>query len=385
MSFIKPLKNFVVTSLLVASAVASAKIIDSSLQQQFETVLDGAIYFNQNTTFEKWHTSPANFHGVFERILNDLDLAKNISVCDALEKRTTEEIALMAEEIAEPEFAPLFASCKKNLDGRLNKFWEQQKIELAMAFPPIIKASQQTYPNTRVQKIDNKRGGILFAAEDYLAENEVVFTFDDGTLPETTGPILKTLKEYNVKAMWFPVGQATNRSQASKEMLKQVAAGGHPIGNHSYTHPGFRKLLQTQGRDAVVAEIARTHQTVFDLTGSVMPFFRFPGGTYTPELQQILTDNRLINWHWNMDSLDFATPNPADIVRNVIAKFEKHRRGILLFHDIKKQTALALPTIMRELLSRGVKPVIMVPEDMNETINSPLVKKPTPAPRSRYN
>ncbi|MGE3756164.1 MAG: hypothetical protein AB7H97_00315, partial [Pseudobdellovibrionaceae bacterium] len=60
-----------------------------------------------------------------------------------------------------------------------------------------------------------------------------------------------------------------------------------------------------------------------------------------------------------------------------IALFEKKKSGIFLFHDIKRQTAIAIPIILKELLARGAKPTILIPVDSNEVENPhpDLVKK----------
>ena len=67
----------------------------------------------------------------------------------------------------------------------------------------------------------------------------VALTFDDGPDPQFTPPLLDVLKKHNARATFFVMG---NKAEAHPQILKRMAAEGHEIGNHSYSHPDFNNL-----------------------------------------------------------------------------------------------------------------------------------------------
>lgn len=78
---------------------------------------------------------------------------------------------------------------------------------------------------------------------------EVALTFDDGPCEPYTGEILDILKGYNVKATFFMVGRNVDKFP---ETAKRVAAGGHEIGNHTYSHTSL--VLDTRRKIAMELE-----------------------------------------------------------------------------------------------------------------------------------
>ena len=72
-----------------------------------------------------------------------------------------------------------------------------------------------------------------FKAYDFLRDKEVVLTFDDGPWPGNTPAVLKALADQCTKAMFFPIGK---HAGWHPEILKQVAAAGHTVGTHTWSH-----------------------------------------------------------------------------------------------------------------------------------------------------
>lgn len=73
----------------------------------------------------------------------------------------------------------------------------------------------------------------------------VALTFDDGPNPNTTPVALELLKKYNAKATFFMVGRSV---AGNEEIIKQVVAEGHQIGNHSWSHPLLTKISLEQAK-----------------------------------------------------------------------------------------------------------------------------------------
>ena len=66
-------------------------------------------------------------------------------------------------------------------------------------------------------------------------EHAVYLTFDDGPIPQSTPFILKTLRDFNVKATFFMVGDNVRKYP---ELFEQIKAEGHQLGNHTFNHIG---------------------------------------------------------------------------------------------------------------------------------------------------
>src|SRR6476661_7296720 len=112
-------------------------------------------------------------------------------------------------------------------------------IALAASFAPAV--AQCPNPNAlgiaRTVEVDTTGGpGFGFEqykAHDFLVLNEVVLTFDDGPWPGNTPAVLAALAHHCTKATFFPVGK---HALWHPEILKQVAAAGHTIGGHTWSH-----------------------------------------------------------------------------------------------------------------------------------------------------
>src|SRR5881628_2793740 len=106
---------------------------------------------------------------------------------------------------------------------------------------------------SRVVVIDTTGGpgfGFLqYKQFDFLTDKEVVLTFDDGPWP-TTPAVLKALAEECTKALFFPVGKHTTYHP---EILKQVAAAGHTVGAHTWSHAHLdgKKMTEPQVREEI--------------------------------------------------------------------------------------------------------------------------------------
>src|SRR3984893_15389724 len=136
----------------------------------------------------------------------------------------------------------------------------------------------------RVVEIDTT-GGPGFGFEhfkqlDFLRDKEVVLTFDDGPWPLNTPSVLKTLADECTTGIFFPIGK---HATYYPEILKQVAAAGHTIGSHTWSHATLtNKKLNEQPRKE---EIEKGFSAVkWALGASPAPFFRFPALQHPPEM-----------------------------------------------------------------------------------------------------
>ncbi|MFE5136403.1 polysaccharide deacetylase family protein [Streptomyces fagopyri] len=175
----------------------------------------------------------------------------------------------------------------------------------------------------------------------------MVLTFDDGPDPRYTPSILKTLREYDVRAMFFVCGKM---AAAGKNLLAEMADDGHVVGNHTWTHPLLTELRRPQIR----SEIERTCDVIEDAYGARPLWFRAPYGAWNRAVFQIGADLGMEPVAWTVDSLDWTTPGTGTIVRRV-----EHGAApgvIVLSHDAggdRSQTVRALRDYLPQLLDRG--------------------------------
>jgi peptidoglycan/xylan/chitin deacetylase (PgdA/CDA1 family) len=196
-------------------------------------------------------------------------------------------------------------------------------------------------------------GFLQYKQFDFLADKEIVLTFDDGPWP-TTPSVLKALADECTKAAFFPIGLHTTYHP---EILRQVAAAGHTIGAHTWSHANLnsKKMTDQQAKD----EIEKGFSAVKLALGTApSPFFRFPELQHGPASVAYLGTRNIAIFSCDLDSFDFKKNSSADkVVSTVMTKLGKLGKGIILMHDFQKHTADGLPELLRQLKAGGYKVV----------------------------
>jgi len=233
------------------------------------------------------------------------------------------------------------------------------------AKPPLPPAAKTACANpdalgvSRVVEID-ATGGPGFGFQhfkqlDFLADKEVVLTFDDGPWPVNTPLVLKALDDECTKAVFFPIGK---HATYHPEILKQVATAGHTVGAHTWSHANLnsKKINEQQAKD----EIEKGFSAVkLALGATPSPFFRFPELQHGPAAMAYLGSRNVAIFSCDLDSFDFRAKDATQIINTVMTKLEKSNKGIILMHDFQKHTAEALPMLLRRLKAGGYKVVQM--------------------------
>ena len=217
-----------------------------------------------------------------------------------------------------------------------------------------------TNPNalgiSRVVRIDTTGGPGFgfehFKAYDFLRDREVVLTFDDGPWPWNTEHVLKALADQCTRALFFPIGE---HAGWHPELMKEVAAQGHTIGSHTWSHKDLTKLSTEDAK----AELEKGIAAVSVALGNkpVAPFFRFPALRNPPDIVKYLGERNIGIFSTDMDSFDFKIHRPEQVIKSVMSKLEKHHKGIILMHDFQRGTAEALPELLKKLKDGGYKVV----------------------------
>jgi peptidoglycan/xylan/chitin deacetylase (PgdA/CDA1 family) len=205
-----------------------------------------------------------------------------------------------------------------------------------------------------------------FKTHDFLNDHEVVLTFDDGPWLNHTPAVLKALADQCVRATFFPIGL---HATYYPEILKQVAAAGHTVGSHTWSHQDLQKMVTKKGVEDAKTEIEMGLSAVrMAVGGATAPFFRFPALRHPPELVSYLGDRNIAIFSADFDSFDFKLHKPEQVVKSVMDKLAKNGKGIILMHDFQKGTSLAIPEILAKLKAGGFKVVHMVPKDQVQTV-----------------
>jgi peptidoglycan/xylan/chitin deacetylase (PgdA/CDA1 family) len=234
-------------------------------------------------------------------------------------------------------------------------------VGMAGASSALAQSGQCANPNAlgiaRTVEVDTTGGpGFGFEqykAHDFLLLNEVVLTFDDGPWPNNTRAVLKALADHCTKAIFFPIGK---HALWHPEILKEVAAAGHTVGGHTWSHANLGKMKGEKS----VEEIEKGFSAVkLALGNNPSPFFRFPFLQASEEELAYLGTRNIAIFSHDLDSFDFKMRKPEDVIKSVMTKLEKKGKGIILMHDFQQATAAAIPTLLNDLKAKGYKVVYM--------------------------
>jgi peptidoglycan-N-acetylglucosamine deacetylase len=203
-----------------------------------------------------------------------------------------------------------------------------------------------------------------FKTHDFLKPGEVVLTFDDGPWPNNTPSVLAALAHHCTKATFFPIGK---HATYYPEILRQVAAAGHTIGSHTWSHADLAKVKNPEDAKAEIEKgISAVH---WALEGAPMaPFFRFPALQHPPEMVTYLGERNIAIISTDMDSFDFKMRKPEQVIKSVMDKLKKHGKGIVLMHDFQHATAEGIATLLDQLKLNGYKIVHMTAKGTLQTL-----------------
>jgi peptidoglycan/xylan/chitin deacetylase (PgdA/CDA1 family) len=216
----------------------------------------------------------------------------------------------------------------------------------------------------------SSQAGMLFAkaqAASHTKSNPkiVYLTFDDGP-SKLTPDVLTILAQHKIQATFFVLG---SQAKTSPELIRQIADGGHVIGNHTYNH-NYSDLYKHFGQ--FWKQIKQTEEIVREITDKRPALLRAPGGTYghfNKQTFSLLAQAGYKVFDWDVDSGDSKRRGvpAAEIIKNITSAKLKNEM-VVLMHDGAghQETVKALPTIIKyykkqgysfKTLNAGMKPV----------------------------
>src|SRR5947209_8443048 len=199
-----------------------------------------------------------------------------------------------------------------------------------------------------------------FAQTLALDDHEVVLTFDDGPWPPTTSKVLAALAKECVRATFFLIGQPASQYP---EMARRIAAEGHSIGHHTWRHRILKRIKPSEAIGEIDHGISAVEAALHGVatTTPSTPFFRFPGFESTPAILDLLRSRGIIVFGADLWASDWNPMTPAQQLNLLASRLKVARKGIILLHDPKAQTAAMLPAFLRHLKDNHYRVVHLVP------------------------
>jgi peptidoglycan/xylan/chitin deacetylase (PgdA/CDA1 family) len=193
-----------------------------------------------------------------------------------------------------------------------------------------------------------------------LRDHEVVLTFDDGPWPPTTPKILATLAQECVRATFFLIGKPASEHP---ELARRIAAEGHTIGHHTWTHFSLMRISPADAVEQIDDGISAVEMVLHGVatTSPSTPFFRFPGFETTQATLDLLQSRGIVVFGADLWAGDWNKMTPKRELKLLIDRLKVARKGIILLHDPKAQTASMLPAFLHYLRDNDYHIVHVVP------------------------
>ena len=212
--------------------------------------------------------------------------------------------------------------------------------------------NSKPFTEEQLERIEN-----IYNLED---GKNVFLTFDDGPTQSVTPFILDLLKQENIKATFFVLG---NRAKANPELIKREFEEGHYIANHGYTHK-YSTIYQNV--QTVVDEYNYTEQCIQEALENpnyYSKLFRFPGGSVggyynsiKKEAKRYLRQGGIASLDWNSLSKDAeGAKTKEELYQNVVNTIGQKQNVVILMHDAadKILTYETLPDVIQYLRDNG--------------------------------
>ena len=199
-----------------------------------------------------------------------------------------------------------------------------------------------------------------------MADRRLALSFDNGPDPHVTPRVLTALAKRGLKATFFPVGNKLVK-QGALAVLDQIVAGGHVIGNHTYSHPRPFGMLTAE---AAIEEIMRTEVLLGGRQSADRLFRPSAGGG---ELKRGVLNRGVANFLisegfslvlWNLVVEDWSRPD-GSWTKIALGALAEQKWANLVLHDIPNGGMAFLEEFLDTVLASGVE---ITPDFPPETV-----------------
>ena len=176
-------------------------------------------------------------------------------------------------------------------------------------------------------------------------EKRLVLTFDDGPDETMTPRVLDVLKQHNIKATFFLIGEKVDRSPS---IVKRIVDEGHIVANHTYSHGGTFPLSSYA---KVKDELQRCSDSIYEAVGLRVALFRPPFGVTNPIIGKSVRQLGFKTIGWSIRSLDTVGKSRDLVAEKVIRQL--HPGAIILLHDRCENADILLEKIISSSIEKG--------------------------------
>ncbi|NCC00443.1 MAG: polysaccharide deacetylase family protein [Clostridia bacterium] len=175
---------------------------------------------------------------------------------------------------------------------------------------------------------------------------QISLTFDTGCGPDNTSELLKILKSRQILASFFITGEWASRYP---ELLQQIAADGHDLGNHSETHQNMNQLSEEE----CLQELMTLHHRIKSLTDIDMNLFRPPYDIYSNQMLAAVKKAGYQTILWSCDSMDWKNYSTDSIINTLCSHPQLANGAIIRLHTDAPHTVSALDELIIRLQETG--------------------------------
>ncbi len=178
-------------------------------------------------------------------------------------------------------------------------------------------------------------------------KKEILLTFDEGYENGFTPSILDTLKEKNVKAVFFVT---YDFAKDNNDLIRRMIDEGHIVGNHSYHHYSMDEL----DNETAEEEVMFLHRYIKDNFNYTMSYFRFPKGEFSEQNLALLKRLGYTSVFWSFAYADWdvnAQPDESAAFTKICES--THPGEIMLLHAVSKTNADILPKVIDDIRQQG--------------------------------
>lgn len=180
--------------------------------------------------------------------------------------------------------------------------------------------------------------GGLFIGDS--TNKHIWLTFDEGYENGCTAGILDTLKEKNVRAVFFVTYDYCKRNP---ELVKRMIAEGHTVGNHTWSHPSLPECSP----DELYSELSLLHEYVRDEFGYDMYVMRPPKGEFSQRVLVCAKELGYTTVLWSFAYPDWDVnnqPDPEQAFQKITGK--SHNGAVYLLHAVSETNAAILGRVI---------------------------------------
>ena len=194
----------------------------------------------------------------------------------------------------------------------------------------------------------------------------VAITFDDGPDPVSTPALLELLLKHKIYATFFVTGKEASEHP---ELIRDILAGGHTVGNHSYSHDN---LIMFKSRKTLIKEIASA-QDILRKFGITPLAFRPPVGITNPRLGKVLHKAEMYNVNFSCRAIDGGNRWIRNLSERILRRV--HPDAIVALHDIEPRDATLFSYWLNEvdLIFSGIREKGLAILPLSELIGRPVM------------